>query len=273
MAFLYVLSDIVFFFLYYLIKYRRKVVFQNLRNSFKNKNDIELRKIEKRFYHHFCDVTFESLKSLTISKDMAMKRFRVKNPDLIQKYFEQKKNIILYAAHFGNWEWLSFLPLFFPYQVTTFYQALSNKYFDDLMKIRRERFGVMCFESDKGYRAIISFKQKNILTLNFIIGDQSPRKSSSKHWINFLNQETAFLVGADRIAKKSNQIVIFPAYTKKKRGFYEIEFKIIEEEIEKKNSNEIINKYAKLLEESITNSPELWLWSHRRWKLKRELDN
>ena len=267
---LYALSDFAFFILFYLIKYRRKVVVSNLKNSFPEKDEKEIFKIERDFYRHFCDIMVGSIKVLGISKKEIKRRFSVKNPELIQKIFEEKRSIILYTAHQGDWEWLAFLPLFVPHQTLAFYQPLSNKYFDKLMKIIRERFGVICVESNKGYKSIMTFAQNEILTMSYVIGDQSPPGGSSKHWLNFLNQETAFLVGADRIAKKSNQVVVFPAFRKTGRGCYELEFKLITDEPKIKLNYEIIDEYAALLENTIKTSPDLWLWSHRRWKLKKD---
>lgn len=264
---LYFLSDIAFILLYYILKYRREVVYKNLRNAFPEKKPIELNEIERGFYKHFSDLVFETIKGISMSEKEYKKRIIFKNIDLIHACFENRRSIILYAGHFGNWEWISILPLSVPHQVTSFYQPLSNKYFDQLTKITRERFGAICIESNKGFKTIIGFELKNMLTLNLIIGDQSPRKKSSKHWTRFLNQETAFLVGADKIAKKSNLVLFFPRFKKIKRGHYELEFKIITESPKKLNDGEIIEKYASLLEEAIRDSPELWLWSHRRWKL------
>jgi len=270
MYILYIFSDLAFLMVYYVFKYRRKVVLTNLKNSFPSKSAAEIKDIEKDYYRHFCDILIESVKVLTIRTKEINKRFRVTNPELIQRIFESKKSIVLYTAHQGNWEFLAFLPLFIPFQVIAFYHPQSSKYFDGLMKILRQRFGVLCIESNKGYKTIMNFTQSDILTMSYIIGDQSPRMDSTKHWVNFLNQETAFLIGADRIAKKSNQVVIFPSYKKLKRGYYELEFKVVEEESIGKKNFEIIEKYAKLLEETIENSPEMWLWSHRRWKLTRQ---
>jgi Kdo2-lipid IVA lauroyltransferase/acyltransferase len=267
MFLLYLLSDLSFIVLFYLVRYRRVIVYTNLKNSFPLKNESEIKAIEKAFYRHFCDIFIESIKVLTISKRELHKRFMVKNPGVIQKYYEEKRSITLYTAHQGNWEWLAFLPLFIPHQAIALYYPQSIKYFDTLMKTIRERFGVICIESNKGYKTISGFAERNILTMNYIIGDQSPSGGSTKHWIQFLNQDTAFLIGADRIAKKRNQVVIFPAFRKIERGIYEIEFKLIEEEPLLINNNEIIDKYAALLEETILVSPEMWLWSHRRWKI------
>ncbi len=265
---LYILSDVAFFILFYLTRYRRKVVHLNLRNSYPTKSEVEIRTLEKHFYRHFCDIMLELIKILTISKKSVKERFKVQNPLIIQELFNQKRSIILYTAHQGNWEWLAFLPLFIPHQAIAFYQPQSNAYFDSLMKIIRGRFGVICVESNKGYKTIHTFAHDNILTVTYIIGDQSPQKDSTMHWVKFLNQDTAFLIGADRIAKKSNQVVIFPSFSKTKRGHYNLEFKIIETNASRIESFEIIEKYASMLEKTIAVSPEMWLWSHKRWKLK-----
>ena len=264
---LYLISDFIYFMSYHLIKYRRNVVRTNLKNSFPDKTETEIVDIEKKFYKHFCDVAVESIKALTISNKQISKRFRVKNKELIEGLFKQKKNIILYAAHYGNWEWLSFLPLYIPYQSLTFYQKLSNDYFDELMQIIRNRHGAWCVESHQGYKTLVRLKNENAITVTGIIGDQSPGKQSSKYWVNFLNQQTAFLVGADKIAKKLNQTVVYVSFQKLKRGVYEIAFESFGDEHNK--SEDIIDKYAAALERSIINAPELWLWSHRRWKLTR----
>ena len=269
MLILYLLSDFAYLVLFYLVRYRRRVVNTNLKNSFPNKTESEIKAIEKAFYQHFCDIMIESIKVLTISNKEMQKRFLLKNPDLIQKYYDEKRSIMLYTAHQGNWEWLAFLPLFVHYQAIALYYPQSSKYFDTLMKTIRERFGVLCIESNRGYKTISGFADRNIQTINYIIGDQSPSGGSTKHWTRFLNQDTAFLIGADRIAKKRNQVIIFPSFRKIKRGIYELEFKVIEENPQLINSIEIIDKYAALLEETILVSPEMWLWSHRRWKRNR----
>ena len=166
MFILYLLSDVSYILLYHLLRYRRGVVYNNLKNSFPLKNESEIKVIEKDFYRHFCDIFFETIKVLTISKKELHTRFQVKNPGLIQKFYDERRSITLYTAHQGNWELLAFLPLFMPYQAIALYHPQSNKYFDMLMKKIRERFGVICVESGKGYKAISDFSQRNILTMN-----------------------------------------------------------------------------------------------------------
>jgi len=266
---LYFLSDLAYIILFYIVGYRKKVVLANLVNSFPQKNLKELLLIQKGFYKHFCDLIFESVKNLTISERSIRKRFKIKNLEMIEAYHAQNKSILLYLGHYGNWEWLSALSLYVPHQMVAFYQPLTNKLFDRLIKSSRERFGLIAVKSNHGYKALVEFSNQHILTFTLALGDQSPPGQTSKHWVNFLNQETAFLMGVDRIAKKMQMVVLFPLFKKTSRGHYEIEFEVIQEQMQDIESYQIIDNYAKRLESAIIQNPVLWLWSHRRWKLKK----
>lgn len=263
---LYALSDITFLLLYYVFRYRRKVVNTNLTHAFPNRNQKEIKKLEKQFYAHFCDLTYETFKALTISKKSIHNRFKITNAELLENFYRQNRSVILYTAHDGNWEWLAFLPLFISHKATTLYKPLSNTYYNDLIQIIRSRFGVQCIESDKGYKTLLKLDAENILTVNYIVGDQSPGGNSAIHWVFFLNQETAFLTGADRIAKKTNEPLVFPSFKKIKRGYYELTFVIIDAFPQQSSNLEIIEKFAHILEEKLQASPHMWLWSHKRWK-------
>lgn len=263
---LYVISDAVYLVLYYLIGYRKKVIAANLKIAFPEKSEEEIKQTGKKFLRFFCTMMIESAKTLTMSEKSINNHFKVKNPELIQQYFNEGRSITLYTAHQGNWEWLAFLPKFVPHQVTSFYQPLSNRYFDGLMLKIRSRFGVQCIPSDKGYRTITKMDQEEIKTLNIIIGDQRPKGKSSSHRIPFFGKETNFLIGADRIASKGKHVVIFPAFTRKRRGYYELEFKLITDQPIPKNNFLVIDEYAQRLEEAIKSAPVMWLWSHKRWK-------
>lgn len=261
------ISYFAYFLLFVVFGYRKKVVYQNLKNSFPNKSEAEIHVDAKSFYKHFCEVFLESVKLLTIPSKQIKKRYSFKNPDLLEKFYNQKKSLIIYAAHFGNWEWMTSLQLQTKYQMYSFYQKQSNGYFNDFMIHVRERFGNLCIESQSGFKVLLqNTKQKN-LTITYVVGDQSPMSNSTMHWTNFLNQDTAFLVGADRMAKKCNQQLIYPHITQDKKGYYEIEFKVIA----MGSDIEPIEIYANLLQKNIEEQPELWLWSHRRWKRKRNL--
>lgn len=267
---LYLLSDLICFVLYRLVRYRREVVRTNLGLSFPEKEMAEIALIEKAFYGHFCDQMFESMKVLTISEKVAKRRFTIKNPELVHHYYQQGRSIILYSGHFGNWEWTSFLPLHFSHQLTAFYKPLSNRYYDGLIKRIRERFGLICLMSNKGYKSLAQFRQDQVLTMSLLLSDQSPGKDAPKEWVNFLNQETAFVLGAHHIAKKLDQVLFFPSFRKPQRGYYELEFMPITDYPKTLETREVVSIYAKVLEGAIRTSPSLWLWSHRRWKLTLE---
>ncbi|PIB27579.1 lysophospholipid acyltransferase family protein [Maribacter sp. 4G9] len=266
MSLLYSFSDMLYVLVYHILGYRKNVVQDNIKKSFPYKSRREIKEIEKKFYHHFCDLLFEVIKSLTITPEEVKKRLRIRNPGLLEKYLSNHRDILLYTAHQGNWEWLIFIPLYFPYRSNTFYRPQKNKYFNDLLKIIRQRFGVHLVEERMGYKTIVKLKSEKIQMMNCIIGDQSPTKKSSKYWQKFLNRPTAFLVGADKIAKKTDQVVIFPHFQKMGRGRYELFFDLIEDNPKEDGAN-IVEKYAERLEKTIQDSPEMWLWSHRRWKL------
>jgi len=266
---LYLIADFGFVILFYVFRYRRKVVRDNIKGSFPEKNDREIIQIERAFYKHFCDQVFENMKFLTISPENAKKRFVVKNPELIQQYYDQKKSVISYTAHLGNWEWLAALPFYVKHQMTAFYQPQTSPYFDQIIKLVRERFGAITIKSKRGYKSLMEFAKNDVLTISLIIGDQGPHPKSSRYWTTFLHRETGFMYGADRIAQKSNQVVVFPAITKPRRGCYELEFVVLQEDMSNVRKGEIIEKYAKALEEAIHKAPHLWLWTHRRWKRER----
>jgi len=263
---LYLISDAGFLVIFYLVRLRRPVTFENLRGSFPEKEMKEIRKIEKKYYRHFCDLFLESVKLLSIDKDQIKKRFEVKNPEILDHYYSKDKSVILYTAHIGNWEWLGSLPLHTRHQLVAFYQAQKNKYFDALMNRLRGRFGCIMVESKRGYKSLVDFADQKIHTLTIIVGDQCPSRNSSKQWVPFLNRETAFLGGADRFVKKLNQVVIFPVIKKVKRGYYQVELRILYDGSPDRSDPDIIKAYSRELESAIISSPEQWLWSHRRWK-------
>lgn len=270
MPILFLLSDISFLLIYHLLGYRKKIVFENLKNSFPENNAIEIQKIARGFYRHFCDLMFESIKGLTISRKEIKNRLHIQNPGLVHKYLEDQRDIMLYTAHQGNWEWLIFLPLFFPYYSNTLYRPLKNNYFNGLLQLIRQRFGVHLIEERKGYRTIVKLKEAKVPMMNCIIGDQSPSRKSAKYWFTFMNRETAFYGGPDTIAKRTDQVVLFPNFHKLRRGRYQLRFDLITDNPRSDNGSGLVEKYVRQLEIAIRKSPELWLWSHRRWKLSPE---
>lgn len=267
---LYVLADVVFFTGYYLVRYRRKITRQNLRNSFPGKSDNEIKAMEIGFFRHLCDILAESLKNIGSDEVTETNSLKFTNIGLLREIYDEGKSITLYAGHYGNWEWLTVLPLYVPFRMIAFYQPLANFLFDDLMKESREKYGITAIPSGQAYRALKEFSDQGIPTLSLVLGDQSPPLHGPKVWIDFLNQPTAFLPGANKIARKLEHVVVYPHFTKISRGNYEVEMIVIHPGENNLEEHSIIKNYARQLEKSIRHDPSMWLWSHRRWKLRLE---
>jgi KDO2-lipid IV(A) lauroyltransferase len=263
---IYAFARFIYFLLFYVFGYRKDVVFNNLNKSFPEKSSEDINIIAKKFYMHFCATFLESIKLLSASKATMLQRYKILNPEAINKHYDAGESLILYGAHFANWEWMMVMPLYSKFKFMVFYQKQSSSYFDRLMVINRERLGSVCIESQSGFKSLLMHARQKVLTFTYVIGDQSPMSNSSKHWTLFLNQETAFLIGAERMAQKVNQKIYYPKVRQPKRGYYEIEF--IEISVNDSDVKPVV-KYAELLEENIKEQPELWLWSHKRWKLKK----
>lgn len=266
---LYIFSDVVFFIIYRILAYRKKVVNENLRNSFPEKSHEEIRKIRKEFYHHFCDTFIETIKLWNISKEEILKRCVCKNPNILDQYKSEGKSVVAVLGHYGNWEWLS---SFATYNVGYFlpiYKPLHNKIIDKMYINIREKFGAQTLAKNDTLRTMIRHKNQGHFTVTCFIGDQTPNRKNLHYWTNFLNQDTPILQGTERIAQKLDQAVIYCKMTKLKRGYYEYEFVSITDNPKEMGENEITEIHTRLLEDIIKENPAYWLWSHKRWKHKR----
>lgn len=262
---IYFIAYLCYILVFYLIGYRKKVTYQNLRNAFPTKNELEIKRIAKAFYLHFCELFIESIKVLSISKKKAIARFEFDNIEVLHQLHDENKSAILYTAHLGNWEWYAFLPLHIKQQMLSFYQQQSSSYFNGLSLIMRSRFNNICLESKTAYKQLLAINKKGNPTITFMLGDQSPMRNSSMEWTTFLNQKTAFLIGADRIAKKADLALIYPHIRKTDKGRYRVNFIMMNN---RQDAAPVIEEYAQLLENNIKEQPEIWLWTHRRWKIK-----
>lgn len=244
--------------------YRKKVVFNNLRKSFPEKSEAEIRKIAKGFYRQFCDFIVESIKSLTISANAIKKRCRFQNPEYLQTIINQNRSIIGVLGHFGNWEWAA--PSFcfsFGIPLYVVYNPLSNKYFDELMFKTRSKFGPKLIPMQTAAKEM--FKNRTELNTTILVADQTPHPDNA-YWMEFMNQDTPVLKGPEILAKKFNLSVVFVSVRKVKRGYYEIYTELITENPLELKEGQLTILHTKKLEEEIKRQPELWLWSHKRWK-------
>ncbi|MGB0932006.1 MAG: lysophospholipid acyltransferase family protein [Chitinophagales bacterium] len=262
------ISDFLFVILYYLIGYRKKVVFANLHNSFPEKSSKEIKLIGRKFYQHLCDLVVESVRIFSISEKEIIKRCRIVNPEIFEEYYQRGQSILVTAGHFNNWEMMAVgsNPQI-PHQMMGVYSSLSNPFFDQKLRDSRAKFGVDLV-SKKDTKAYFA-DNANHPVAYFFGTDQSPSSSTRAHWMTFLNQDTAVLFGTEKYAKQYNFPVLFGYIKKIKRGYYEMEFVKVEDQPQQTASGEITEKHTRFLEEEIKNAPQYWLWTHRRWKLKR----
>jgi len=262
---LYFLSDILYVFLFHILKYRREVVSENLFNSFPEKSKSELDQIEKRFYRYLADLIFESVKTISISAEDISKRFVFKNLEEITKHLDKGKSVIAVSGHYGNWEWGPVaIGLALKEKVIVVYKPLSDKRFENLLNSMRSRFGAIMVPMKQTLRKIVEYKDKpHVLVL---VGDQTPAREESQFFTSFLNQATAVFLGVEKIAIKTNDPIIYFTIIRTKRGYYECIIKSLIEFPEKTNEHEITEAHTRELEKNIHFEPEYWLWSHKRWK-------
>ena len=248
--------------------YRKSIIQSNLNNSFPNKSTQEKRRITKQFYKHFAQFLTEIIKMFYISKNSIRKRIQFKNKALIQYYYSEKKDVILVLGHYGNWEWgLLATSLVSDHEMVGIYKPLSSSFWNQQIKKLRSKFGATLVSMKESVRYLL--KQSNKPRLIGMIGDQIPTKNEIDYWTTFLNQETAVFSGTEKLAKKLNCPVVFAHIDKIKIGYYEVSFELITQTPKGQLDGEITNLHTQKLEEKIKERPELWLWSHRRWKHSR----
>lgn len=271
----YFLSDILYVILYHLVKYRKKVVRKNLTSAFPEKSEEEICKIEKGFYHFLCDLFAESIQQITISEKHFKKRIIFKNVDQLEQVINEGQSIALYLGHYCNWEWVTTLPLWLTSntQCCQIYHPLQNKVFDQLFLHIRERFGSLCIPMAETLRRILEFQCANQPFIIGYISDQKPYWTNIHHWLDFLHHDTPVLTGAERIICKMNHAVFYSDIRRVRRGYYEVTFRPITREPKKMKEFELTNIYYQMLEKSIQEAPEYWLWSHNRWSRTREKFN
>jgi KDO2-lipid IV(A) lauroyltransferase len=267
----YFFSDVLYFIVFYLIKYRRNTVFSNLKMAFPNKSELEIKKIQKAFYHHFCDFLVESLKTIHLNKRQLAKRFQFVNPELFNKYFNEGKSVVLVSGHYGNWEWMVHIQEKISHKFYAIYKPLRNKQHDQLIKKIRGKYDAVAqlIPMNDVFRQIIQFEKEKIPVIIWFLADQSP-PSDYPFWTNFLNRETPFYNGPEKIARKFDFPVVYLSIIKTGRGFYKAEFKTLCENSSDTKPEEITRLVVHFLESEIKSTPENWLWSHKRWKHSKE---
>jgi KDO2-lipid IV(A) lauroyltransferase len=268
----YVLSDLIYIIVYRLLGYRRRVVRSNLESSFPEKSTEELRAIERGFYHCLCDYFVESVKMMTMSRRQMRRRMVFKGAEEVDKCIEEGQSCVMYMGHTFNWEWIATLPMWVTpkAQCGQLYHALENEAFDRLFKTLRQRWGAVSIALTDILRKTIEYKRQGQPTVLGYVSDQVPHWNNIHHWCQFLNHDTPVMTGTERIARKNRQAMFYIDIRRPRRGYYEAEFRLITRHPEQMAEYEPTDIYHQMLEETIRRQPELWLWSHNRWKRTRE---
>lgn len=262
---LYPLSDVLFFFLFYVVGYRKSVVRENLVRSFPQKSLKEIQAIERKFYHHLSDILIEGIKNLTISEKKLKKRMKIKNPELMIKLFEKEKSVLLVSGHYNNWEWfIKAQNILFPHQAVGIGKPMTSQFWDKKINVKRSEFGMRVIHANNLHKKLNWWSGEKLAILT--LSDQSPGDTHKSYWMDFLHQKTPVLFGAEMLAYQYNMAVVYFETSKLKRGFYEITLKLITENPRDCPYGEITEKHTQRLEKTIQKEPAYWMWSHKRWK-------
>lgn len=266
---LYAVSDLLYILMYYVFGYRKQTVKDNLRLVFPEKSDEEIKTISKKFFHHFCDMILESIKSMNISLESMKARYTFKNLEIIKDFEKQNKSIVLMCAHYGSWEWIFILQTYTTHRGYGIYKRLQNKYFDRLIKSIRARYNSYLITTKETFSVLEDAKKNGILSMNGFASDQSPKINKAHHWNEFMGIKVPVHTGAEMLAKKLDMPVVFFAVERKKRGYYEATFQTLAEHPTDFKDYEITDKFLKLVEAQIHEAPEYYLWTHKRWKHRK----
>lgn len=262
----YLLSDFICFLLYRVFGYRKAVVRSNLKHAFPELKEAEYRIIEKKFYRHLCDLFLEIIKSMGMSKDQMLKRFKVKNIEVLTQFEKQNRSAFLLCGHYASWEWMMSLGYHMNHLGYGIYRPIKNPYFDNLIKEIRSRHDAYMIPQKTAAELIRQKEKKNERGVYGFASDQSPRPTPKSYWRPFMGINVPVYTGAERLARELNIPLVFGKIKRVKRGYYELEFKLITDQPKTTAVNEITNIYTEWLEEQIKEDPTQYFWTHKRFK-------
>ena len=266
---LYFVSDFFYIIVYKLIGYRKSVVRQNLRMAFPEKSDAERLLIEKKSYHHLCDIFMEMIKTMSISEKEIKKRFKFTNINFYLDMENRGKSIAMFCSHYASYEWLISMNYYTNFKGFAIYKKIANPYFDKQVRAIRSKFEAFLITTKETYPTIAANEKEGIRAVYGFASDQSPKASKIAHWTTFLGVDTPTHTGAETIAKKFDMNVIFLKVKKIKRGYYEATFEELAENPRLVADFEISDEFMHRVEKQIIEAPEFYLWTHKRWKTTR----
>ncbi|MAZ73628.1 MAG: lipid A biosynthesis acyltransferase [Flavobacteriaceae bacterium] len=265
---LYAISDVLFFFIYYIAGYRKKVVAENLELALPHTTEKERNIIRKKFYVHLCDMVLESIKSLSISKKEMKKHFTISNVALFHELEKENKNVMLFMGHYASWEWVTILQSFVNHKGYAVYKRIENKYFDNLIKKIRARYNTQLINTKETIHKIGAAVSRDELGIFGFIADQTAKHWKAKHFQEFMGIKVPVLTGGEMLAKKFDMAVVYMDVRKVKRGYYAAEAKLITKHPNNFPDYQITDIFLSMVEDQINAEPAYYLWTHKRWKYK-----
>lgn len=267
----YLFSDFLYLVIYYVVRYRRRIVKKNLHRSFPEKTEKEVREIERRFYTFLCDYFVESVKLLTMKKEEIMKRMVFEGVEEMDKSLKDHDFVFVYLGHYCNWEYAASLQWWATkgMHCAQLYSSLRDEAFDHLFYKIRSRYGGANIKKNESLRYIMGYKQRHEKVVIGFISDQSPRWVNIHMWMDFLHQDTPVFTGTERIARKVNAAVYYADMTHPRRGYYRCRFRLMTNDVNSLPEHALTIQYMQMLEQSIRQEPGYWLWTHNRWKRQR----
>ncbi|MCL6462340.1 KDO2-lipid IV(A) lauroyltransferase [Flavobacterium micromati] len=262
-------SDFIYFIVYYIIGYRKKTVKENLALAFPHLSDKERLEIEKKSYHHLCDMFLEMIKTMSISAAEMNRRFVITNIELVKEFEDKDKSTVLLASHYASWEWLLTINEKTKFKGVGVYKKIANKYFDKMIRDIRSKYNAELVETKDTIPLIAENQRKGILSMYGLASDQSPKLDRAFHWDKFMGVEVPVHTGAEMLAKRYDLNVLFVKVKKVKRGFYEATFIPITENPKSIPNFGITIQYLREVEKQIEEAPEFYFWTHKRWKHRR----
>ncbi len=266
----YRLSDGLYYLVYHVVRYRRRVVYANLRSSFPEKSEAEIERIAKDFYSFFCDYIVETLKLFSMGEKNIRKRMKFEGLGQVKEDFANGRSVTLYLGHYCNWEWISSLGLHLDEQCGQIYHPLENATLDRLFLYMRGRFKAQSIKMDDTFLTILKWKKEGRKNIVGYIADQVPGYNNIHYWADFLHHDTPVFTGAERISKIMDTAVYYIDVERPRRGYYVARFIKIADSLNEHPVFFATEQYFRLLEQNIQRAPQYWLWSHKRWKRTRE---
>ncbi len=266
----YRLSDGLYYLVYHVVRYRRRVVYANLRSSFPEKSEAEIERIAKDFYSFFCDYIVETLKLFSMGEKNIRKRMKFEGLNQVKEDFANGRSVSVYLGHYCNWEWISSLGLHLDEQCGQIYHPLENATLDRLFLYMRGRFKAQSIKMDDTFLTILKWKKEGRKNIVGYIADQVPGYNNIHYWADFLHHDTPVFTGAERISKIMDTAVYYIDVERPRRGYYVARFIKIADSLNEHPVFFATEQYFRLLEKNIQRAPQYWLWSHKRWKRTRE---